>query len=171
MATKKTKEERRAARAAKKQAAADRQQNGSSWALSKQVGGEHYKSSKIQHVEFCQMNRLPWCEASAIKYICRHRSKNGAQDVEKAIHYIELLTALDYGRREEVPEDMYPDLWPIPVEDFIRENEIPTLEAEVITLICNHQHPKAGDTTLMKAMDILKQVVENYQNRDDMALL
>jgi len=65
-------------------------------ALAKQVGGSHYKGDVIQHVEYCQRNRIPWCESAAIKYIVRHAKKNKAQDVQKAIHYLELLLQIEY---------------------------------------------------------------------------
>jgi hypothetical protein len=57
----------------------------------KQIGGQHYKGMKIQPSEFIAKNDLKWYEGNAIKYICRHRLKNGKQDIEKAIHYLELL--------------------------------------------------------------------------------
>ena len=65
--------------------------------LSTQVGGSHYKNLKIQPVEFIHANNIPFCEANAIKYLCRWREKNGRQDLEKAKHYIELLIELEYG--------------------------------------------------------------------------
>ena len=63
-----------------------------------QVGGEHYKAMAIQPAEFCQRNRVPWCEANVIKYVCRHRVKNGRQDIEKAIHYLNLLLEWEYEK-------------------------------------------------------------------------
>lgn len=65
-------------------------------ALDTQVGGTHYKNMAIQPVEFCQRNHLNYCEAAAVKYICRHGSKHGAEDIRKAIHYLELLLDLEY---------------------------------------------------------------------------
>jgi hypothetical protein len=59
--------------------------------LQHQVGGNHYKEMKFQPVEFIMENDLGFCEGSAIKYICRYRSKGGVQDLEKAKHYIEML--------------------------------------------------------------------------------
>ena len=67
-------------------------------ALDKQVGGAHYKNFVIQPVEFCQKNALNYCEAAAIKYVCRHREKHGRQDIEKAIHYLELLLEIEYSK-------------------------------------------------------------------------
>jgi hypothetical protein len=71
-------------------------------ALDKQVGGSHYKDLAIQPVEFCQRNRLNFCESEAIKYITRHRFKNGRQDIEKAIHCLELLLQIDYEKPKAV---------------------------------------------------------------------
>lgn len=60
-------------------------------ASSTQVGGTHYKKFKIQPAEFCHVNNIPYLEATAIKYLCRWRDKGGIQDLDKAIHFIELL--------------------------------------------------------------------------------
>jgi hypothetical protein len=60
-------------------------------ALARQVGGNHYKDFKIQPAEFCYRNNIPYLEATAIKYLCRWKLKGGVQDLDKAIHFIELL--------------------------------------------------------------------------------
>ena len=64
-------------------------------ATDKQVGGSHYKMA-IQPVEFIVKNNIDFCEGNAIKYICRHENKNGVEDIDKAIHYLELLKQLKY---------------------------------------------------------------------------
>ena len=61
-----------------------------------QIGGSHYKDMRIQPSEFIYKNGLNWFEGNAIKYICRHRAKTGRQDLEKAIHYLQLLLAEEY---------------------------------------------------------------------------
>lgn len=60
-------------------------------AIDNQVGGDHYKQFKIQPAEFCYINNIPYLEATAIKYLCRWRSKGGIQDLQKAKHFIDLL--------------------------------------------------------------------------------
>lgn len=60
-------------------------------ASSQQVGGDHYKKFKIQPAEFCYKNNIPYLEATAIKYLCRWKDKGGTQDLDKAIHFIQLL--------------------------------------------------------------------------------
>ena len=61
-----------------------------------QVGGSHYKDMKIQPSEFINKNELQFAEGNAIKYICRHGSKGGLQDLEKAKHYIDMIIERDY---------------------------------------------------------------------------
>jgi len=65
--------------------------------MERQEGGNHYKGMAIQPIEFCQKNQLNYCESNAIKYICRHRKKNGAEDIRKAIHNLQILLELEYG--------------------------------------------------------------------------
>ena len=62
-----------------------------------QVGGSHYKDMKIQPSEFINKNELQFAEGNAIKYICRHGSKGGLQDLQKAKHYIDMIIERDYA--------------------------------------------------------------------------
>jgi hypothetical protein len=57
----------------------------------KQVGGTHYNDMVIQPIEFIMANDLSYCEANILKYVCPHHSKGGRQDIEKVIHYAEML--------------------------------------------------------------------------------
>jgi len=66
-------------------------------ALGTQVGGDWYKNMTIQPLEFILANDLGFCEGNAIKYICRHESKGGSLDIDKAIHYLEMLKEDCYG--------------------------------------------------------------------------
>jgi len=68
-------------------------------ATERQVGGSHYKSCKIQPVDYIVENNLTFLEGNVVKYITRHRRKGeGASDIEKVIHYCELILEKDYGR-------------------------------------------------------------------------
>ena len=60
-------------------------------ATDKQIGGKHYKDFKIQPIEFITKNKLSFIQGNIIKYVCRYDIKNGNQDIDKAIHYCELL--------------------------------------------------------------------------------
>lgn len=62
----------------------------------RQVAGTHYKQLTIQPVDYCQLNKLGFCESCVVKYVSRHRDKNGAEDIKKAIHFLELLLEIEY---------------------------------------------------------------------------
>ena len=63
----------------------------SNQSLNEQVGGDHYKSLPIQPIEYILANNLGWCEGNAIKYISRYKQKGQSKDIEKAIHYLQIL--------------------------------------------------------------------------------
>ena len=67
----------------------------------KQIGGTHYRKMKIQPSEFINKNKLQFAEGNAIKYICRHPYKGGKEDLEKAIHFIEMIIERDYGEEKK----------------------------------------------------------------------
>jgi hypothetical protein len=72
-------------------------------ALDEQIGGAHYKDCAIQPVEFITANKLTFLEGCVVKRICRHRRKNGKEDLEKAIHEIRLLLELEYPEQYCTP--------------------------------------------------------------------
>lgn len=65
-------------------------------ALNVQEGGSHYKDLAIQPVQYIHANGIPFMEGCVIKYVSRHRTKNGAADLKKAAHFIQLLLELEY---------------------------------------------------------------------------
>lgn len=67
-------------------------------ALETQVGGTHYKDCQIQPVEYIVANSLPFLEGCVIKRVTRHAHETGKgrQDIEKAIHELQLLLQLCY---------------------------------------------------------------------------
>jgi hypothetical protein len=60
-------------------------------AMERQVGGEHYKNLAIQPIEYIVRNNLGWLEGNAVKYITRHKQKGERKDIEKAIHYLQII--------------------------------------------------------------------------------
>ena len=46
-------------------------------------------------------------EGSVIKYVCRHRFKNGKEDLEKAVHFIEMIIERDYPTIPMTEEEEY----------------------------------------------------------------
>lgn len=61
-------------------------------ANSKQEGGSHYKQyNNLQPWDVVLKWNLGYLEGTALKYIARHRDKNGVEDIKKAIHFLEKL--------------------------------------------------------------------------------
>lgn len=71
-------------------------------ALDTQAGGSHYKNLAIQPVEYIQANGLDYFQGNIVKYITRHKAKNGAEDIKKAIHYCQLILELEYEETQDL---------------------------------------------------------------------
>lgn len=69
-------------------------------ALDTQQGGSHYKELAIQPVEYIMKNNLDYLQGNVIKYVTRHKSKNGVEDIMKAIHYLELILEMQYRGKQ-----------------------------------------------------------------------
>lgn len=54
----------------------------------RQVGGDHYKGG-YEHWDFALDAGLGYLLGCATKYVSRWRQKNGVQDLEKALHYLQ----------------------------------------------------------------------------------
>ena len=68
-------------------------------ATDRQVGGDHYKTCKIQPVDYIVENNLTFLEGNVVNILLDIEEKGeGARDIEKVIHYCELILEKDYGR-------------------------------------------------------------------------
>lgn len=67
-------------------------------ALDTQVGGSHYREGGIQPVQYIEANDLKFLEGCVVKRVTRHDrpTGKGRQDIEKAIHELQLLLELRY---------------------------------------------------------------------------
>lgn len=72
--------------------AAFRQEDPKPSALDHQVAGNHYKTFKIQPIEFALVNGLNACETIALRYLVRKKGDKAKklEDLDKAIHTIEI---------------------------------------------------------------------------------
>ena len=68
-----------------------------------QVGGTHYQLT-IQPVEYISKNKLSFNQGNIIKYITRHKEKNGVEDIKKVIHYTLIEAFYSY------PPDQFEDI-------------------------------------------------------------
>jgi hypothetical protein len=67
-------------------------------ATTKQVAGSHYRGYPIQPVEYTVKNGLSFLAGNVIKYVTRYKDKGGAEDIKKAIHYLELILEFEYPK-------------------------------------------------------------------------
>lgn len=71
--------------------------------LKNQVGGTHYQLT-IQPIEYTNKNKLNFNQGNIIKYITRHKEKNGIEDIKKVIHYTLIEAFYSY------PPDQFEDI-------------------------------------------------------------
>lgn len=111
--------------------------------LTTQVGGTHYSDMKMQPVELAHIRGYDCCTFSILKYVSRHRVKNGRQDLEKALHFLELRRALlarlgPAGGFAHCPLEVRPQI----VTSYCRDNDLPTMEALIVARNdLWHDHP------------------------------
>ena len=66
-------------------------------ASKRQVGGGHYKDYAIQPAQFSEANGLSFLEGCVVKRVARwRRGGKGVEDLDKAIHELQLLK--EYGK-------------------------------------------------------------------------
>jgi Protein of unknwon function (DUF3310) len=75
----------------------------------RQVGGRHYKTN-FEHWDLVLMTGMNYFQGQATRYICRWRKKDGLQDLEKALHYIDKMA------ESPIPIVVRPPLGSIAVE-------------------------------------------------------
>jgi len=68
-----------------------------STANDQQVDGSHYQT-EIQPWDFIEANKLTFIEGNIVKYVARHRKKNGVRDLMKAKHYLEKLIEIEQSK-------------------------------------------------------------------------
>lgn len=101
----------------------------------RQVGGGHY-SGEYQHWDFVEDAGLRYVPGNATKYVARWRKKNGRQDLEKAIHYLD----------KAIEKRILAPLWDNavgPLEKFIENNDLLYHERAVLTCIVMGDYTRA----------------------------
>lgn len=63
-----------------------------------QVAGGHYASA-VQCWDYIVSNDLGYLEGNIIKYVTRHKKKNGLQDLQKAQHYLQKLIEVESAKQ------------------------------------------------------------------------
>jgi hypothetical protein len=104
----------------------------------RQHGGDHYKGAEFQHWDLIVKNRIGYLEGHATKYLSRWRKKNGVEDLQKSLHFVDKLSEsfYDYDYR---PTGHAPDS---DLNLFFEENNIHNVdEIGAITILCTWRSP------------------------------
>lgn len=104
-----------------------------------QVGGQHY-SGTYQHWDWAIDCRLGYLDGNASKYVARWRKKNGAEDLEKALHYIEKKQ--ETGKAPALNR-LEIDGIAIRTHRFAESNNLIQLEEEALLAIAMGDYPMA----------------------------
>jgi hypothetical protein len=91
-----------------------------SLANTRQPGGSHYRGASYQHWDFVAECDLGYFEAQFTKYLCRHKAKNGLEDVRKVDHFAEKLAELAGNGYEPHNKKVTPSA----IERFLKAYEI-----------------------------------------------
>ena len=124
-----------------------------------QVAGNHYRA-KVQHWDYAihALNNR-YLEGNITKYVVRHRKKNGAVDLAKAIHYMDkLVESFNAG---EVTYHVTTDL-NFDIHSFIVENGLNTVEAFVVKRLAHWTTVEH----LEQARDAIVTLLQEQHDRD-----
>ena len=84
----------------------NRQEIGEQLDRERQVGGSHYRNYAIQPIEYIVANGLSFLAGNVVKYVTRYKDKNGLEDINKAIHYLELIKEFEYLAKDGVSSNV-----------------------------------------------------------------
>ena len=129
----------------------------------KQVGGKHYRT-KYQHWDLMIKYDVPYMEAQMTRYVTRARKKNGIEDLEKGVHYLEKVLSLPHYDPIYIKRPKAIPSWDI--KDFCDSNYLNEIESALIHNILQWANPKELKSILkdMQAYLIALQNTEAAQS-------
>lgn len=133
-------------------------------ALNVQHGGSRYKSMAIQPVEYGTANAYDPCIFSAMKYVTRHPEKGREEDLNKAMHFVDLR--LEMIRRHGPLRACLSTFLP---SQYCMENGLKGLEYDVLCALHNWAfHPWSSDDedTAEDIKKLIQQIIKrDYEKR------
>ena len=74
------------------------------------ISPQHYQQGNIQVLDFITDQKFSYLEGNIVKYICRYKTKNGLEDLEKAQYYLNALInevfIADEKQADEIDEEI-----------------------------------------------------------------
>lgn len=119
----------------------------------RQIGGDHYKIEGPEHWDLAARYEIGYLEGCATKYILRWRRKNGIQDLEKAIHYIE--KRLEFAQRGKVFfMGVVPGHY---THDLCRRMEVGPMETAACHILMSERRSVAN---LERALELVRGIIQ-----------
>lgn len=89
--------------------------------LRRQIGGSHYKDMVFQPISLISLLDLDFFQGNVVKYVSRHKTKDGVNDLAKAKHYCQMADELDDKKEPDVIllNEAIDDVW-----DFVEQNQL-----------------------------------------------
>lgn len=101
----------------------------------RQIGGTHYKTgSGFEHWDLISQFGIGYLEGCATKYVARARLKNGRQDLDKAVHFVEKL--IELARLGDIPVPPMGHASDASLWNFASAQQLTGLESSIITSLC-----------------------------------
>ncbi len=116
----------------------------------RQEAGTHYVNMGMQPFHFAMVNGWDAGAFSILKYLSRHRTKNGLEDLKKARHFVDL-------RQAEIDVSPTCAASAIPMGAYIRENKLSGFDASALILLDDWVFAECGDSrfALLETIDLL----------------
>lgn len=129
-----------------------------------QVGGTHYKTG-YEHWDWVEDVGMGYLLGCATKYVSRGRKKNGLQDFEKAVHYVDKFLEVARANTErewisDTPEELVNTTKA--TQRFAVENGLTPLEYEFCLLLALCQF----EDDILTARSIVLALVEHARAED-----
>lgn len=102
----------------------------------RQIGGVHYGKVLYRHWDFATDVNLHYLIGCGSKYVLRHQDKNGMQDLEKCIHYLQKAEERDIRAMELTPENFRL------LDKF--SAQLPLKESRAVLLMCTSRYLEAA---------------------------
>ena len=74
------------------------------------VSPQHYQQGNIQVLDFITDQKFTYLEGNIVKYICRYKTKNGLEDLEKADYYLSRLIELQMDEDDRIADQIDEDI-------------------------------------------------------------
>ena len=77
--------------------------------MSDNINPDHYKNNSIKLEPYVLCSAFPFTAGNVLKYVIRYKDKNGAEDLRKALRYLDMMDLEDTSATPK--QDILLELW------------------------------------------------------------